>query len=412
MRVSGIPGIVYFLAGIVFFSAVMAALFISEGARDDMTAPEEAQVAATAPLSQQETVTEAPVTIPSREDLRGMGLGPLPPIVMPADNPQSEAKAELGKLLFFDNRMSGDGLVSCATCHAPALGWGDGNALSLGYPGTMHWRNSQTIINSAYYTQLFWAGESKSLEAQAKSAMTGNLAGNLDPAMAEERLRQMPEYVRRFREVFGTDAPAFDDALRAIAAFEATIVSRNVPFDRYMEGDDTALSPEALQGLGLFTGKAGCIECHSGPLLSDQSFHNTGVPSQPEFESNPLRQISLRYQHRARGVPESVYREADRDLGLFYTTKLDSDKGKFRTPSLREVGQTGPYMHNGAFSTLAEVVEFYNLGGGDDPSKDALLRPLGLTRQEMDNLVEFLGSLTGDEIIIEVPTMPEYEVLP
>ena len=412
MRDSGIPGIVYFFAGVVFFAAVMAALFISEKTRQDDTVQKEVQVPATLPPSQQEVVAEAPVTIPSREDLRAMGLGPLPPIGMPADNPQSEAKAELGKLLFFDNRMSGDGLVSCATCHAPGLGWGDGNALSLGYPGTMHWRNSQTIINSAYYTQLFWAGESKSLEVQAKSAMTGNLAGNLDPAMAEERLRQIPGYVQIFKEVFGTDAPGFGDALRAIASFEATIISSNVPFDRYMDGDDAALSEEAVQGLGLFTGKAGCIECHSGPLLSDQGFHNTGVPPQPEFESNPLRQISLRYQHRARGVPEPVYREADRDLGLYYTTKLDSDKGKFRTPSLREVGQTGPYMHNGVFKTLAEVVEFYDRGGGDDPSKDALLRPLGLTQQEIGNLVEFLRALTGDPIIIEAPTLPEYEVLP
>ncbi len=409
---SRIPTIVYFFAGVLFFAGVMVALYISESARHDGTAPEEAQISATPPPSQQEAVAGAPVTVPSREDLRAMGLGPLPPIVMPADNPQSEAKAELGKILFFDQRMSGDGLVSCATCHVPAQGWGDRNALSLGYPGTMHWRNSQTIINSAYYTQLFWAGESKSLEAQAKAAMTGNLAGNLDPAMAEERLRQIPGYVQRFKEVFGADAPGFGDALRAIAAFESTIVSRNVPFDRYLEGDDAALPAEALQGLGLFTGKAGCIECHSGPLLSDQSFHNLGVPPQPEFESNPLRQISLRYQHRARGVPESVYRDADRDLGLFYTTKLDSDKGKFRTPSLREVGQTGPYMHNGVFKTLAEVVEFYNRGGGGDTSKDALLRPLGLTPQEIDNLVEFLGSLTGDQIIIEAPTLPGYEVLP
>ena len=359
-----------------------------------------------------EAPTEAAEAIPSREALRAMGLGPLPTVTMPADNPFSEDKAELGKLLFFDPRMSGDGAVSCATCHGATLGWRDGNALSLGYPGTLHWRNSQTIINSAYQHKLFWAGESKSLEAQAKSAFTGNVAGNLDPAMAEERLRQMPEYVRRFEDVFGTDAPSFDDALRAVAAFEATIVSRNVPFDRYMEGDDSALTEPARRGMGLFSGKAGCVECHGGPLFTDQSFHNTGVPPNAEFETSVLRQITLRYQHRARGVPEAVYRSADRDLGLYYTTKQEGDKGKFRTPTVREVGQTGPYMHNGVFKTLAEVVDFYDRGGGDDPGKDPLLHPLGLSQQEKDDIIEFLLSLTGDAIIVDPPELPEYEVLP
>lgn len=134
----------------------------------------------------------------------------------------TDAKVELGRLLSFDRRMSGDGLVSCATCHAPTAGWGDGNALSLGYPGTLHSRNSQTIINTAYL-QKFWGGEKLSLEAQAKSAWTGNLAGNLDPAMAKERLRQMPAYVALFEEAFGAPSPSFDDALKAVAAFEATI---------------------------------------------------------------------------------------------------------------------------------------------------------------------------------------------
>ena len=179
-----------------------------------------------------------------------------------------------------------------------------------------------------------------------------------------------------------------------------------------MEGDDSALSLEALRGLGLFVGKAGCVQCHGGALFTDRTFHNTGVPPNPEFESNPLRQISLRYQHRARGAPESVYRSADRDLGLYYTTKLDADKGKFRTPSVREAGQTGPYMHNGAFKTIKEVVSFYNRGAGEDPAKDPLLRPLGLKQPEMDDLVEFLMSLTGDQIIVEAPPLPEYEVLP
>ena len=337
------------------------------------------------------TPTREPRIGPSAADLRSRGLGVLPPVTMPDDNPMSSAKAELGKILFFDRRLSGNGFVACSTCHLANAGWGDGNALSLGYPGTLHWRNSQTIINTGYQAKLFWGGEKTSLEAQAKSAWTGNIAGNLDPIMAEETLRQIPGYVARFQEVFGTESPRFDDALRALAAFQATVNSRNVPFDNYLRGNEDAMSDAALRGAELFVGKARCIECHSGTLFTDQSYHNTGVPRNPAFESDPLRQITLRYQHRARGVPEEVYRSADRDLGLYYTTKQNIDRGKFRTPPLREVGQTGPYMHNGVFETLTEVVEFYNDGGGQNPNLDPLVRPLGLTADEISDVVAFLG---------------------
>lgn len=348
----------------------------------------------------------------TRADMQRLGFGVLPPVVMPPDNPLSQAKIELGKLLFFDPRMSGNSAISCATCHQPKQGWGDGVDLNFGYPNSPHWRNSQTIINSAHHPKLFWAGESLSLEAQANAAWTGNLAQNLDPDLAEERLRQMPEYVRLFSEAFGTDGPAYGDALRAVAAFEATIVSRNVPFDRWLAGDDQALSDAALRGMELYVGKAACSACHSGPLFTDQSFHNLGVPENPRFQTEPLRQVALRYQHRARGVSEDIYRAADRDLGLYYTTKQDADKGKFRTPTLREVGQTGPYMHNGVFATLREVVEFYDRGGGPDTGKSELMRPLGLTPEEIGDLLTFLDALTGDQVVVEPPELPRYEVLP
>ena len=399
------------LAGWALFHALVALVafvFIySEfrpGDYPTMPAPDLSRVSTPTPVP-------TPRVGPTAGELRALGLNALPLVSMPPDNPLTDEKVELGKLLFFDRRMSGNGLVSCASCHFPNAGWGDGNALSLGYPGTLHWRNSQTIINSAHQAKLFWAGEKTSLEAQAKSAWTGNIAGNLDPVMAEETLRQIPEYVSRFRDVFGADSPTFDDALRAVAAFEATINSRNVPFDRYIQGDETAMPHSALRGAELFAGKAGCIQCHGGPLFTDQSYHNIGVPVNPDFESDPLRQITLRYQHRARGVPEEVYRNADRDLGLYYTTKQERDKGKFRTPPLREVGQPGPYMHNGVFTTLTEVVEFYNVGGGADPNKDVALRSLGLEPEEVSDLVAFLESVTGDAIIAQPPDLPEYEAL-
>ena len=342
-------------------------------------------------------------------------LGPLPPVPVPADNPMSAAKVALGKLLFFDARLSGDASTSCASCHSPESGWGDGGDLSRGYPGTQHWRNSQTILNSAYYAKLFWAGESTSLEAQARSAATGNVAGNGDTMMMEERLRQVPEYVKRFREVFGTPWPTIDDAWRAISAFERTVVSRakDVPFDRFMKGDAKALSEGAKRGLALFQGKAGCVQCHNGALLSDEDYHNVGVPKNPAFEEDPLRQITLRYQHVIRGVPESVYRKADRDLGLFYTTKREADKGRFRTPSLRELKYTAPYMHNGAFFELDEVIDFYDEGGGQDANKSPLIRKLGLTDDEKEDLLAFLDSLSSDEpLLMKPPELPPYAAMP
>jgi cytochrome c peroxidase len=342
-------------------------------------------------------------------------LGPLGPVPVPPDNKITQAKIELGKLLFFDARLSGDVSTSCASCHDPRQGWGDGADLSRGYPGTLHWRNSQTVLNSAYYAKLFWAGESTSLESQAESAITGNLAGNGEPDMIEERLAQAPEYVEMFRKAFGTRVPQFPDVLNAIATFErvAALSGPNkVPFDRFSKGDAGALSDAAKRGLALFEGKARCIQCHDGPLFSDEDYHNLGMPLNPAFESDPQRQIALRWQHYTRGVDEkAIYRTADRDLGLFYTTKRPADRGRFRTPSLRELVHTAPYMHNGVFFTLEEVVDFYDKGGENDPQKDPLVKPLGLSAQEKTDLAEFLKSLSGEPIIVDPPLLPEYAVL-
>ena len=337
-------------------------------------------------------------------------LGALPEVPVPADNPITPAKVELGRLLYFDDRLSGDTQFSCATCHMPNKGWGDGRDLSTGYPGSRHWRNSQTVVNSAYLAKLFWAGESTSLESQANSAATGNLAGNVDPVMAEERMAQVPEYVTLFKEAFGVDRPTYHLALRAIATFErAEVISDNSPFDLYMRGQRSAMSEEARRGMELFTGKAGCIQCHNGALFTDEGFHNVGVPKSPTFETDILAQIALRYQHYIRGVPEELYRTADRDLGLYYTTKREEHKGKFRTPPLRYLVYTAPYMHNGTFATLPEVVDFYDRGGGEDPKKSPLLNPLGLSAEEKAELVEFLESLSGTELLMEFPERLPYE---
>lgn len=337
-------------------------------------------------------------------------LASLPPVPVPADNPMSDAKVELGKKLFWDGRLSGNGSMGCVVCHQPELGWSTGTAISFGYPGTEHWRNSQTIYNAAYYNKLFWEGNIPSLEAQALAAASGAVAGNGDTSMMEMRLRFVPDYVAAFREMFGTEWPHINDAWKAIAAFQRTIVSdpKKVPFDRYLAGEEAALSDAAKRGRELYLGQANCIACHNGPLASDQRFYNLGVPENPVFRDQDLYQITLRWELYQKGVNEETYRKGDRDLGLFHVTKRPEDKGKFRTASLRELKHTAPYMHNGIFETLAEVVDFYDAGAGDAPNKPAVLKPLGLSEQEKADLVAFLEALSMDEpLIVEAPKLPE-----
>ncbi|MBD5803781.1 Cytochrome c551 peroxidase precursor [Azoarcus sp. Aa7] len=343
-------------------------------------------------------------------------LAPLPPVPVPKDNPQSPEKIALGKQLFWDARLSGDGSMPCVSCHLPPLGWGDNNAISRGYPGTQHWRNSQTILNSAYYNKLFWDSSSTSLESEAASAAEGSVAGNGDPSVMEMRMRFIPEYVESFKKVFGSEWPRMNDAYRAISAYQRTVVSdaSKVPFDRYAKGDKKALDDSQKRGMGLFNGKAGCIQCHNGPLASDQKLHDIGLPDFPGFKDTPLYQVTHRWQQYQKGVSENRYRNADRDYGLFYATKNPKDAGKFRTPSLREVKYTAPYMHNGVFATLDEVVDFYDRGGEAGTNKSPLIKPLGLTAQEKKDLVAFIAALSMTEPLIhDDPKLPgDYQPLP
>ncbi|MCP5037646.1 MAG: cytochrome-c peroxidase [Rhodobacteraceae bacterium] len=342
----------------------------------------------------------------------------LPPI--PLDNPQTEAKIELGKLLYFDPRIGGDASVSCADCHEQKQGWGFNDSISRGYPGVIHWRNSQTVINSAYLGKLFWTGSASSLESQAPSAALGAISGNGERDMVEARLAFIPDYVERFNDVFGDEWPKVNNAFRAIAAFERTLIHNDTPFDRYMNGDTSALSEEAIRGLALFEGKANCIECHNGPLMTDQAYYNLGIERAEEWDYNGMAQITFRYEQYAKGVTEELYRIIKDDAGLYYRTKEVVDMGKFRTPPLRYTLYTAPFMHNGKFFDFEEVVDFYNDGGGENEftdgtlasNKTPLLKPLGLTDDEKEDLVAFLESLSGEELRIETPQLPPYAPLP
>ena len=327
-------------------------------------------------------------------------IGPLPEVPIPADNPQTKAKIELGKLLYFDPRLSGDGNTSCARCHDPKLGFSNGEELSFGYTSTKHWRHSPTIINGAYGTSFFWDGRAGSLEEQALGPVQAPIEMNQNLVMLEEELRQVPGYVKRFKEVFGTEVTS-EGIAKAIAAFERTIISTNSPFDKYMAGDKNALNDKAKKGLELFKGKAQCFECHNGPNFADGSFHNTGLPETKVLQTDSGC-ITARYFF-GRGVG---FEKLDRDYGRYLITKNESDKGKFKTPTLRDIANTFPYMHNGIFYELEEVVEFYNKGGGDDPNKDKILKPLGLTEEDKQALIEFLKSLTGEKIVVEPPVIP------
>lgn len=343
-------------------------------------------------------------------------LAPLPPVSIPKDNPQSPEKIALGKQLFWDNRLSGDGSMPCVSCHLPTLGWGDGNQISRGYPGTQHWRNSQTIVNSAYYNKLFWEGNVTSLEAQAPAAAEGAVAGNGDTSTMEMRLRFIPEYVATFKKVFGSEWPRMNDAYRALAAYQRTVVSdaAKVPFDRYAKGEKKALSEAQKRGMALFNGKAGCIQCHNGALASDQKYYDLGLPDFAGFKDNALYQVTHRWEHYQKGVPEGKYRDAPMDYGLYYQTKNPKDIGKFRVPSLREVKYTAPYMHNGVFKTLDEVVDFYDRGGGKGTNKTPLLKSLNLSAQQKKDLVSFVEALSMTEPLIhDDPKLPgDYQPLP
>jgi len=335
-------------------------------------------------------------------------ITPLPPPPAPRDNPTTPAKVALGRLLYFDTRLSADGATSCNTCHPAHTGYTARTPISMGGTGTSHWRNSSTLYNVAYFQKFNWDGAKPSIEKQNDGAWTGAVAGNMDTALAEERLAQVPEYRKQFKTIFGETHPTWGNSLRAVAAYQRTLNSKNVPLDAFLKGNANAISDGAKRGFKLFTGKANCAQCHDGPLLSDDRYHNLGVPSSPDFLNSPVKQITFRYEQMSMGVPRRVYESARDDLGLYYVTKRAEDIGKFRTASLRELMHTAPYMHNGVLKTLPDVIDFYDAGGGTHANKSPLLRPLGLTKAEKADLIAFLESLSGDPLADKPPPLPPY----
>jgi cytochrome c peroxidase len=266
----------------------------------------------------------------------------------------------------------------------------------------MERRNSQTLINVAYNKALIWDGRAGALEKQALGPIQNPLHMNQNLDLLVEKLNAIPGYVDRFQNVFGTSVTP-DGLGKALAAFERTLITQHAPFDRYVNGDQQAMSESALRGMELFKGKARCILCHNGPNFTDSQFHSLGVPD-ALLLSHPLVQASIRFDAKRMNVQE--YQQVKEDLGRYLVTKEEKDKGAFKTPTLRNVTQRDPYMHNGGFQTLQEVIDFYDRGGGAVAGKSSLIQPLGLTPQEKRDLLAFLQTLTGELPTVTPPELP------
>jgi cytochrome c peroxidase len=280
----------------------------------------------------------------------------------PRDNQQSEAKISLGRQLYFDPRLSSDNSISCASCHDPAKGWSNDAQFATGVKSQLGGRNAPTIINVAYNRFQFWDGRAGSLEEQAVGPIQNPIEMSM-PSMdvVVEKLNRIDGYRQEFQSVFGTDVTE-EGIAQAIAAYERTILSGDAPYDRFKAGDKSALSEAAQRGMALFFGKAHCSACHSGPNLTDNAFHNIGIGMAAE----------------------------EPDKGRFAVSGLGGDTGSFKTPTLREIARTGPYMHDGSMRTLEEVIDDYDKGGTPNPYLDEEIYKLNLTAREKADLITFL----------------------
>jgi len=325
--------------------------------------------------------------------------GNLPPGILPPEepenNPTTPEKVALGKMLYFDKRLSVDDTVSCATCHDPEKGFADGKVVGEGIQGRKGARNSPTTINAAFFEVQFWDGRAKTLEEQAKGPIINPLEMGMPSHEAlEKKLRQIGEYKKEFKKVFGTEKFTIDHIANAIGAFERILVSVSSPFDKFIAGDANAISADAKAGWELFNGKARCNTCHGFievyPFFTDNKFHNIGVA----MNKGNFEELARRVQ---RGETPGKEEGVD-ELGRFNVTKEPRHIGAFKTPGIRNVALTAPYMHDGSEDTLEAVMEFYNRGGVPNPNLDGGMVPLNLTKKEIMQVVEFMKTLTSDDL--------------
>ncbi|NQX86722.1 MAG: cytochrome-c peroxidase [Flavobacteriaceae bacterium] len=321
-------------------------------------------------------------------------IGLLGDVIYPENNPYSKAKKQLGKFLFFDARLSATGQIACASCHNPELAWTDNITRSFGHNRQTNNRNSMTIKNVGYAKTLFWSGRSNSLEHQAAFPIADSIEMNTPHHIAVKNISIIKDYKPLFKAAFGTDFINLDRILKAIATFERSLVSRNSKFDYFIKGNTELFTDEEVMGLHLFRTKARCINCHNTPYFSDNQFHNDG---------------------------QTLFGSKHEDLGRYYFTKNIEDVGKFKTPTLREVGKTGPWMHHGHFPSLLDVVQFYNLGNPAPiqkrylgtprdslvPKTSPLLKRLELSKEEINSIIAFLETLSTPTKRINLIKMPK-----
>ncbi len=287
---------------------------------------------------------------------------------IPAANPMSNAKVELGRLLYFDKRLSADDTVACASCHAPERGFTDNAPVSTGIKGQKGGRSAPTVINRALSDAQFWDGRAISLEEQAKGPLTNPIEmGMPDHDAVVAKLKNIKGYHPLFARAFGKPGINIDRVAQAIAAFERTVLSGNSKYDRYQAGDRKAMGGAEVRGMELFNGKARCATCHGGVNFTDELYHNIGVGMNAK----------------------------EPDTGRQNVTKDAADRGAFKTPTVRDIAATGPYMHNGQEKTLEEVVAYYNKGGFPNANLDPLMEPLNLTDAEQKDVVAFMQALDG-----------------
>lgn len=327
---------------------------------------------------------------------------------IPNDNPMTSPKVELGRKLFFDELLSADGRVSCASCHDPQRAFTDGRKVAEGIGGRAGVRNSPTLLNAMFNGGQFWDGRASTLEEQAKMPLTNpDEMGNASHADVVARLASKADYAAEFQTVFGGPV-TIDRVAKAIAAFERTLVSGDSPVDRYIAGDLNALSDSARNGMTLFRTKARCGVCHAFnqnfaafatfPFFTDMNYRNTGVAARLGEFNGLARQAMAAARDESNGALTALSKhERASELGRFLVSGNTLDVGAFRTPSLRNVALTAPYFHDGSAATLEDVVKFYTKGGVENPNRDWQLEPVALTDAEQRDLVEFLKALTSDD---------------
>ncbi len=315
-------------------------------------------------------------------------------------------KIALGEKLYFDKRLSVDGTVSCASCHDPAAAFASKDTVAIGVRSKAGTRNVPTILNAKFGVTFFWDGRASTLEEQVKQPLLNPSEMGLEnEAALVHRLSSIPEYQKQFRRLFPSEGITLETVAKALAAYERTLISNNSPFDRFIKGDQNAITENQKSGWLLFKGKAKCIECHtfsaSAPLFTDSRFYNTGIALRDQNFEKLSQQIEVvKNVHTSSLAHEPEFSE----LGRFLVTNDRKDMGAFKTPTLRDVELTGPYMHNGSLRTLLDVVRFYNQGGQNNPNLDKKIHPLDLNEKEINELVEFLRALTSDDVLRQAQT--------